>query len=59
MKHQMMDEAFQSEVMVLTTALNRIAEQDRRYRDFTINNLRAVLGGGNGLLPDLSHLHDL
>jgi (1->4)-alpha-D-glucan 1-alpha-D-glucosylmutase len=43
MKHQMMDEAFQSEVMVLTTALNRIAEQDRRYRDFTINNLRAVL----------------
>ncbi len=43
MKRQMMDEAFQSEVMVLTTALNRIAEQDRRYRDFTINNLRAVL----------------
>ena len=43
MKHQMMDEAFQSEVMVLATALNRIAEGDRRYRDFTVNNLRAVL----------------
>ncbi len=43
MKHQMMDEAFQSEVMVLTSALNRIAENDRRYRDFTLNSLRTAL----------------
>jgi (1->4)-alpha-D-glucan 1-alpha-D-glucosylmutase len=43
MKHQMMDEAFMSEVMVLTTALNRIAEQNRRYRDFTINSLRMAI----------------
>jgi (1->4)-alpha-D-glucan 1-alpha-D-glucosylmutase len=43
MKLQMMDEAFMSEVMVLTTALNRIAEQNRRYRDFTINSLRTSI----------------
>ncbi|MDQ4045040.1 MAG: malto-oligosyltrehalose synthase, partial [Chloroflexota bacterium] len=43
MKHQMMDEAFQSEIAVLSNALNRIAEEDRRYRDFTLNNLRSAL----------------
>jgi len=43
MKLQMMNEAFVSEVMVLATALNRIAEQDRRFRDFTLNNLRSAL----------------
>lgn len=43
MKHQMMTEAFQSEMMVLTTGLNRIAEGDRRSRDFTVNSLRDAL----------------
>ena len=43
MKQRMMREAFPSEVNVLTNALNRISEQDRHSRDFTINNLRAAL----------------
>lgn len=43
MKHQMMSEAFQSEVMVLTSALDRIAESDRRHRDFTLNSLRTAI----------------
>lgn len=43
LKHQMMTDAFQSETMVLTNALNRIAESDRRYRDFTMNSLRTTL----------------
>jgi (1->4)-alpha-D-glucan 1-alpha-D-glucosylmutase len=43
MKHQMMSEAFQSEIAVLTNALNRITEEDRRNRDFTLNNLRSTL----------------
>ncbi len=43
MKHQMMREAFPSEVNVLTNILNRISERDRHSRDFTRNNLRAAL----------------
>lgn len=43
LKHQMMTEAFQSEIVVLTNALNRIAENDRRFRDFTVNSLRSTL----------------
>ncbi|MDQ3541707.1 MAG: malto-oligosyltrehalose synthase, partial [Chloroflexota bacterium] len=43
MKHRMMREAFASEVNVLTNALNRISEQDRHSRDFTVNNLRDAL----------------
>jgi (1->4)-alpha-D-glucan 1-alpha-D-glucosylmutase len=43
MKHQMMREAFPSEVNVLTNVLNRISERDRHSRDFTINNLRVAL----------------
>lgn len=43
MKHQMMREAFPSEVNVLTNVLNRISERDRYSRDFTINNLRTAL----------------
>jgi (1->4)-alpha-D-glucan 1-alpha-D-glucosylmutase len=43
LKLQMMAEAFQSEIVVLTNALNRIAEADRRFRDFTINSLRTAL----------------
>ncbi len=43
MKHQMMREAFPSEVNVLTNVLNRISERDRHSRDFTINNLRTAL----------------
>lgn len=43
MKHRMMREAFASEVNVLTNVLNRISEQDRLSRDFTLNNLRDAL----------------
>jgi len=43
MKHQMMREAFPSEVNVLTNILNRISERNRHSRDFTINNLRTAL----------------
>ncbi len=43
MKHQMMTEAFLSEMTVLTAGLNRIAEGDRRSRDFTVNSLRDAL----------------
>lgn len=43
MKQRMMREAFPSEVNVLTNVLNRISEQDRHSRDFTLNNLRAAL----------------
>ncbi|MDQ3613381.1 MAG: malto-oligosyltrehalose synthase [Chloroflexota bacterium] len=43
MKQHMMSEAFLSEMTVLTTALNRIAENNRRSRDFTVNSLRDAL----------------
>jgi len=43
MKHLMMRSALVSEVNVLARALNRISEQDRRSRDFTLNNLRDAL----------------
>jgi len=43
MKRQVTTEAFQSELTVLTTALNRIAEENRRSRDFTVNSLRDAL----------------
>ncbi|MBA2288957.1 MAG: malto-oligosyltrehalose synthase, partial [Chloroflexia bacterium] len=43
MKQQMMTEAFLSEMTVLTTALNRIAENNRRSRDFTVNSLGDAL----------------
>ncbi len=42
-KHLMMRAALVSEVNVLARALNRISEQDRRSRDFTLNNLRDAL----------------
>ena len=32
-----------SEVNVLARLLNRISEQDRRFRDFTLNNLRFAI----------------
>lgn len=43
MKQRMMREAFASEINVLTSLLNRISEQDRHSRDFTLNSLRQVL----------------
>ncbi len=43
MKQRMMQEAFASEVNVLAHELNRISEQDRHFRDFTLNNLRNAL----------------
>jgi (1->4)-alpha-D-glucan 1-alpha-D-glucosylmutase len=42
-KHLVMRRALVSEVNVLARALNRISEQDRRLRDFTLNNLRDAL----------------
>jgi (1->4)-alpha-D-glucan 1-alpha-D-glucosylmutase len=43
MKQRMMREAFASEINVLANLLNRISEQDRHSRDFTLNSLRNVL----------------
>ena len=42
-KRMMMRTAMASELNVLTRALNRISETDRRYRDFTLNSLRRAL----------------
>ena len=42
-KRLIMRVALASEVNVLAQALNRISEQDRRSRDFTLNNLRDAL----------------
>ncbi len=42
-KHLIMRRALASEVNVLARALNRISEQDRRSRDFTLNSLRDAL----------------
>lgn len=39
-KQLMMDVALASEVNVLAEAINRISEQDRHTRDFTLNSLR-------------------
>jgi len=43
MKGRQLREAFASEVNVLTNALNRISEHDRRSRDFTTADLRVAL----------------
>jgi (1->4)-alpha-D-glucan 1-alpha-D-glucosylmutase len=42
-KHLIMQVALASEVAVLATNLDRITEQARRFRDFTLNNLRDAL----------------
>src|SRR4029079_8075701 len=42
-KQLMMRVALASETNVLAQALNRISEQDRRTRDFTLNSLRDAL----------------
>lgn len=42
-KKQIMETALASELNVLAHALNRLSEQDRRSRDFTLNSLRDVL----------------
>ncbi len=42
-KHLIMRVALASEVAVLANALDRIAERNRRSRDFTLNNLRDAL----------------
>ncbi|MBA2276607.1 MAG: malto-oligosyltrehalose synthase [Chloroflexia bacterium] len=43
MKYGQLRDAFPSEVNVLTNALNRISEHNRRSRDFTANDLRDAL----------------
>jgi (1->4)-alpha-D-glucan 1-alpha-D-glucosylmutase len=42
-KRLMMRTAMASELNVLATALNRISETDRQYRDFTLNSVRRAL----------------
>jgi (1->4)-alpha-D-glucan 1-alpha-D-glucosylmutase len=42
-KKLMMETAMASELNVLARALNKISEDDRRFRDFTLNSLRDVL----------------
>jgi (1->4)-alpha-D-glucan 1-alpha-D-glucosylmutase len=42
-KYLIMRVALASEVAVLATSLDRITEQTRRFRDFTLNNLRDAL----------------
>ena len=42
-KRLMMRTAMASELNVLSRALNRISEGDRRFRDFTLNSLRRAL----------------
>jgi (1->4)-alpha-D-glucan 1-alpha-D-glucosylmutase len=42
-KRLIMRTSMSSELNVLTRALNRISETDRRYRDFTLNSLRRAL----------------
>jgi (1->4)-alpha-D-glucan 1-alpha-D-glucosylmutase len=42
-KHQIMDTALASPLMMLATQLLRIAHADRRTRDYTLNNLRRAL----------------
>ena len=42
-KQFMMRTAMASELNVLTRALNRLSEADRRFRDFTLNSLRRAL----------------
>ncbi len=43
-KKLIMQTALTSELNVLVRALNIISEDDRRYRDFTLNSLREALG---------------
>lgn len=42
-RRQIMRVSMASELMVLATALNRVAEHNRYYRDFTLNSLREAL----------------
>jgi (1->4)-alpha-D-glucan 1-alpha-D-glucosylmutase len=42
-RHDVMDGALAGELTVLATALQRLAREDRRTRDFTLNTLRRVL----------------
>ncbi|MBC8160820.1 MAG: malto-oligosyltrehalose synthase, partial [Roseiflexaceae bacterium] len=42
-RRQIMRVSLASELLVLATALNRVAERTRYYRDFTLNSLREAL----------------
>ena len=50
-KRLIMTTAMASELNVLAHALSRIAEGNRRSRDFTLNSLRDVADGSDRLLP--------
>jgi (1->4)-alpha-D-glucan 1-alpha-D-glucosylmutase len=50
-KKLIMETAMASELNVLAHALNRISEDDRRSRDFTLNSLRDVLAEVVACLP--------
>ena len=52
----MMRTAMASELNVLTRALNRLSEADRRSRDFTLNSLRRALVEVIACFPGVSHL---
>ena len=55
----MLRTALASETNVLARALNRISEQNRRTRDFTLSSLRTRPARSDRQLPDLPHLHRL
>ena len=46
-----------AELTVLARRLDRISEQHRYTRDFTLNSLQRGAVGGHRLLPRLPHLH--
>jgi (1->4)-alpha-D-glucan 1-alpha-D-glucosylmutase len=50
-KHLVMDGALAGELTVLATALLRLAREDRRTRDFTLNSLRHALADVVAALP--------
>jgi (1->4)-alpha-D-glucan 1-alpha-D-glucosylmutase len=50
-KHAVMDGALAGELTVLATALLRLAREDRRTRDFTLNSLRRALADVVAAMP--------
>ena len=56
-KRLILRNALSSELNVLASQLARIAQADRRTRDFTLNTPAPGARRGDRLLPRLSHLH--
>ena len=56
-RHAVMDGALAGELTVLSTALLRLAREDRRTRDFTLNHAAPDAGRHGGVVSGLSHLH--